>query len=151
MTNLFYHLKTKHVTEHQPYCQATQPTPRSSLQNAGQKKQEVIQISIKQSFSKGTPYSRKSPRWIEMTGAITVYLCKDTVPFQTVERRGFTATIRDIDPRHEVPSRKFFTGTEMLSSVKRLKRSCVTLNNGPVVEPYHGAFTSLNIHYTTDD
>ncbi len=83
-TNLFYHLKTKHVVEYQ-HCQAMQPTAKSSTKNTGQKKQELIQTSIQQSFSKGTPYIRKSPRWIEITRAITVYLCKDMVPFQTVE------------------------------------------------------------------
>ncbi|KAJ8012466.1 hypothetical protein DPEC_G00043110 [Dallia pectoralis] len=36
-TNLFYHLKIKHVTEYQ-HCQEMQPT--SSPKNAGQKKQE---------------------------------------------------------------------------------------------------------------
>ncbi len=96
-TNLFYHLKTKHVVEYQ-HCQAMQPTAKSSTKNAGQKKQELIQTSIQQSFSNGTPYIRKSSRWIEITRAITVYLCKDMVPFQTVERRGFKAMIRAIDP-----------------------------------------------------
>ena len=110
-TNLFYHLKAKHAIEYQE-CQAMQPKTSSSRKNVGQK-QELTQSSIQQSFSKGTPYNRNSPRWIEITRAITVYLCKDMVPFQTVERRGFIAMIRAIDPRYEVPSRKYVTETEM--------------------------------------
>ena len=49
-TNLFYHLKTKHIGEYHE-SQAMQPTPSSSLKNAVKKKQEPIQSSIQQSFS----------------------------------------------------------------------------------------------------
>lgn len=158
-TNLFYHLKTKHVVEYQ-HCQAMQPTAKSSTKNAGQKKQELIQTSIQQSFSKGTPYIRKSPRWIEITRAITVYLCKDMVPFQTVERRGFKAMIRAIDPRYEVPSRKYFTETEMPKLYAELRENVekelcdlkyfattTDLWSSRTMEP----FLSLTIHYITDD
>ncbi|XP_047656263.1 E3 SUMO-protein ligase ZBED1-like [Tachysurus fulvidraco] len=159
-TNLFYHLKTKHVVEYHQHCQAMQPTARSSTKNAGQKKQELIQTSIQQSFSKGTPYIRKSPRWIEITRAITVYLCKDMVPFQTVERRGFKAMIRAIDPRYEVPSRKYFTETEMPKLYAELRENVekelcdlkyfattTDLWSSRTMEP----FLSLTIHYITDD
>ncbi len=124
------------------------------------KKQELIQTSIQQSFSKGTPYIRKSPRWIEITRAITVYLCKDMVPFQTVERRGFKAMIRAIDPRYEVPSRKYFTETEMPKLYAELRENVekelcdlkyfattTDLWSSRTMEP----FLSLTIHYITDD
>ncbi len=137
-----------------------QPTAKSSTKNAGQKKQELIQTSIQQSFSKGTPYIRKSPRWIEITRAITVYLCKDMVPFQTVERRGFKAMIRAIDPRYEVPSRKYFTETEMPKLYAELRENVekelcdlkyfattTDLWSSRTMEP----FLSLTIHYITDD
>ncbi|GAA6096348.1 zinc finger BED domain-containing protein 1-like, partial [Tachysurus ichikawai] len=142
-------------TCHHQHCQA-----RSSTKNAGQKKQELIQTSIQQPFSKGTPYIRKSPRWIEITRAITVYLCKDMVPFQTVERRGFKAMIRAIDPRYEVPSRKYFTETgmpklyaELRENVEKelcdLKYFATTTDlwSSRTMEP----FLSLTIHYITDD
>ncbi|GAA6097629.1 zinc finger BED domain-containing protein 1-like [Tachysurus ichikawai] len=71
------------------------------------------------------------------------------VPFQMVERRGFKAVIRAIDPRYEVPSRKYFTETEMPKLYAELcenveKELCdleyFGYYNRPVVEPYHGAF-----------
>ena len=158
-TNLFYHLKTKHIGEYHE-SQAMQPTPSSSLKNAVKKKQEPIQSSIQQSFSKGTPYNRKSPRWMEITRAIIVYLCKDMVPFQAVERRGFNAMIKAIDPRYEVPSRKYFTETEMPKLYAELrekveKEMCdlkyfattTDLWSSRTMEPY----LSLTIHYITDD
>ena len=80
-TNLFYHLKMKRVTEYHE-CQAMQPTPSSSQKNAGQKKQEPFQSTIQQSFSKGTTYNRKSPRWMQITRAIIICFCKDMVPFK---------------------------------------------------------------------
>ncbi|KAF0022864.1 hypothetical protein F2P81_024845 [Scophthalmus maximus] len=158
-TKLFYHLKTKHVTEYQQ-CQAMQPNPSSSRKNAQQKKQEPIQSSIQQSFAKGNPYNRKSLRWIEITRAITVYLCKDMGPFQTVERRGFKAMIRAIDPRYKVPSRKYFTETEMPKLYAELREkvekelcdlkyfaTTMDLWSSRTMEP----FLSLTIHYITED
>ncbi|KAK0151906.1 Endoplasmic reticulum export factor CTAGE5 [Merluccius polli] len=82
------------------------------------------------------------------------------VPFQTVERRGFKAMIRAIDPRYEVPSRKYVTETEMPKLYAKLREkvekelcdlkyfaTTTDLWSSRTMEP----FLSLTIHYITDD
>ena len=91
-------------------------TPARSTNTGGNKKVTPAtqqQTSIVQAFSKSTAYDRKSKRWSDITRAVTTYLCKDMVPFYTVERSGFKEMIKTLDARYEPPSRKYFSETEM--------------------------------------
>lgn len=45
--------------------------------------------------------------------SITIHLCKDMVPIQTVEKPGFNAMLKTLDPRYIMPSRKYFTDKEI--------------------------------------
>ena len=105
-SNLFYHLKTKHVLEY-----AESQRLRSAQTPATPATQQ--QTSIVQAFSKSTAYDRKSKRWSDITRAITTYLCKDMVPFYTVEHSGFKEMIKTLDARYEPLRRKYFSETEM--------------------------------------
>ena len=51
-----------------------------------------------------SPYDKKSQRWNEITNAVTVYLCKDLVPFQNVDRKGFKDMVKTLDPRYALPA-----------------------------------------------
>ncbi|KAL3976330.1 CD59 antigen [Sarotherodon galilaeus] len=138
-SNLFHHLKTKHILEYQ---ESRRPISR--------------QTNIFQAFSKGTPYAKTSQRWIDITNAITVYLCKDMVPFLTVEKSGFKNMVKTLDPRYEVPDRKRFSRTEMpklfdqvREQVKKELRSIkhyattTDLWSSRTMEPY----ISLTVHF----
>ncbi|KAL3972567.1 protein-disulfide reductase (glutathione) [Sarotherodon galilaeus] len=112
-SNLFHHLKTKHILEYQESQKLR--TAQRPNQSSGNKKGDLTrqQTNIFQAFSKGTPYAKPSQRWIDITNAITVYLCKDMVPFLTVEKSDFKNMVKTLDPRYEVPDRKRFSRTEM--------------------------------------
>lgn len=111
-SNLFYHLKTKHVVEYEQSQTMRNAVPLKNQSSSGRKK-VTQQLSIAQAFSKGTPYDKKSQRWIDITHSIAVFLCKDMVPFQTVERSGFLDMVNTLDQRYVVPSRKYFSEVEI--------------------------------------
>ncbi|XP_034040262.1 zinc finger BED domain-containing protein 1-like [Thalassophryne amazonica] len=82
------------------------------------------------------------------------------VPFQTVERRGFKTMIGAIEPRYELPSRKYFTETEMPRLYSELREkverelcglkyfaTTADLWSSRTMDP----FLSLTIHYIRDD
>jgi len=69
--------------------------------------------TLTQAFDKGTPYDKSSKRWKEVTEAVTFYLAKDMVPLKTVENEGFKRLLKVVDPRSELPSRKYFSNTAM--------------------------------------
>ena len=98
-SNLFSHLKSKYVLEY-----AERQRLRSAQTPANTGGNKIVsattqqQPSIAEAFSKSIPYDRKSKRWNDITRAITTHLCKDMIPFQTVERSGFKDMTKTLDP-----------------------------------------------------
>ncbi|MEQ2225299.1 hypothetical protein ILYODFUR_016046 [Ilyodon furcidens] len=52
--------------------------------------------SLADTFARGTPYSKTSKRWVEITNAITFHVAKDKVPLSTVKIEGFGAIIKTL-------------------------------------------------------
>ena len=49
-----------------------------------------------------------------MTNVVTVYLSKDMVPFQNVDRKGFKEMVKTLDPsRYALPARTHFSQIAM--------------------------------------
>ena len=44
-----------------------------------------------------------------MTNAVTVYLSKDMVPFQNVDRKEFKEMVKTLDPRYALHARTHFS------------------------------------------
>ena len=105
-SNLFFHLKTKHVPEYESQRMRSTQMPAQSLNKGGKKKvcpTSQPQSSIVQAFLKSALCDKKSKRVrIDITKAITIHLCKDMVPFQTIEHNEFQDIIKTLDPRYVV-------------------------------------------------
>ncbi|XP_039515830.1 E3 SUMO-protein ligase ZBED1 [Pimephales promelas] len=113
----------------------------------------------KEAFEKGTPYDRTSKRWKDVTDAVTFYLAKDMIPIKTVENEGFKRMLKVVDPRYEIPSRKYFSATaiprlysecrnKMEQKVKNVMFFATTADlwSSRTSEPY----LSLTIHFIDD-
>ena len=48
-----------------------------------------------------------------MTNVVTVYLSKDMVPFQNVDRKEFKEMVKTLDPRYALHARTHFSQIEM--------------------------------------
>lgn len=160
-SNLFYHLRTKHVVEYE----ASQRRQRDIGGKRAHPSEEIgktkaKQQSIAQAFSKGTPYDRKNKRWIDITRSITTHLCRDMVPFQVVERQGFKDMVKTLDQRYDIPSRKYFAEVEMPhlheevrgrveQELRQVKHYATTTDlwSSRTMDPY----LSLTVHYITDE
>ncbi|XP_044130059.1 E3 SUMO-protein ligase ZBED1-like [Bufo gargarizans] len=144
--------------------QKLRPPPQTASQSSGNKKGGPApahqQTDIVKAFCKGTPYDKKNGRWIEITNAITLYLCKDMVPFLTVEKSGFQNMIKTLDPCYEVPSRKYFSQTEVpklydkvreqvKNELRSIKYYATTTDlwSSRTMEPY----ISLTIHFINEE
>ena len=51
------------------------------------------------------------PRARRITRSIATFICKDLRPYSVVERHGFRRMVNTLEPRYEIPSRKYFTET----------------------------------------
>lgn len=105
-TNLFNHLKRRHPKQYAESLAAKAKKATATPPAAAPKQQ-----SLTDAFSKLSPYDRGSKRWNNVTEAIAFHLAKDLRRLQTVEGIGFNKMIKVLDPRYELPSRKFFSQT----------------------------------------
>lgn len=98
-TNLFQHLRQNHSVEWEEYVQlhnadaSSCPTPKTSSKR---------QYTIATEFSNVIPYN-KSLRWKEI-----YHIAKYMIPIYTVEKAGFKKLLNTIDPKCQLPSRKYF-------------------------------------------
>ena len=150
-TNLHTHLE-----DHHPDVYAS-IAPTSSH---GKTKRKV-QPTLTQFIEKGKKYDPKSQRVQELNRAIARYIAKDMQPFHTVERQGFREMVHALDPMYELPSRKYFSTTEIPKLYMDVKESIVK----PAVQnaQYFSASTDLwtscsnhpylsfTIHFLTKD
>ena len=97
-SNLFSHLREHHPT----LFSALTPTTSKMRESS------VMQQTIESSVARGTMFSRDSPQHKELTQAIANHIGKDGVPLSTVERPGFKHMIHKLNPKYDLPSRKYF-------------------------------------------
>ncbi|KAF3856818.1 hypothetical protein F7725_017541, partial [Dissostichus mawsoni] len=115
-----------------------------------------IQMTLASSFSKSVPYDKKSSKWIEITAAVTQYIAKDMAPVSVVEKPGFQNLVKTLDPKYNLPGRKYFAEkalpalygevrekvTNQLTNVTHFSTT-TDLWSSRTCEPY----LSLTVHY----
>ena len=77
--------------------------------------------------------------WDEITNAITVYLCKDMVTFQIIDRKGFKEMVKTLYPRHALPARTHFSQIEMLL------RQCPKASGEQIHTIKHQRFSEMGV------
>ncbi|XP_067257230.1 E3 SUMO-protein ligase ZBED1-like [Chanodichthys erythropterus] len=118
-SNLFHHLKQFHPVEYSESQKikhhrnltvlvTSPPPPPSPSPSPAVSKVKPLQQSQIAAFM---PYDKQSKRNKDITKAITNFLAKDMMPFSTVENVGFRKMMSVIDPRYELPGRKYFSRT----------------------------------------
>lgn len=155
-TNLFYHLKTRHAEQYNDSLKMQQSTKA----NVKAVEKKSTQASIKESMFKGTPYDKDSRRHIEITDAISAYICVDMVPVYSVEKKGFRALVKTLDPRYKIPDRKHFSDVQLprkyeecrakvKEELEHVKYYALTTDlwSSRVTQPY----MSLTIHFINND
>ncbi|XP_073667609.1 E3 SUMO-protein ligase ZBED1-like [Paramisgurnus dabryanus] len=161
-SNLLQHLSRKHVLEYQECMKlkSADSAPSTSAGNTGKPKEKSSQMSLKDAFARGTFYDRKSKRWIEITNSITNHIAKDMVPLITVEKDGFKQMIKTLDPRYEMPSRKYFSQVAIPNLYQKHRAKLETdlatvhhfaattdLWSSRTMEPY----LSLTVHFISEE
>ncbi|KAK0144340.1 Zinc finger BED domain-containing protein 1 [Merluccius polli] len=118
--------------------------------------------TLEQAFSRQSAYATASKKAQDLTAAISYCIAKDMMPFQMVERPGFLRVMNVAVPHYKVPSRNFFSKTEipkMYNAVKADVRKSLAqgeffaattdiwTSESGAGQPY----ISFTIHYLTPD
>ncbi|XP_067226603.1 E3 SUMO-protein ligase ZBED1-like [Chanodichthys erythropterus] len=120
-TNLHDHLRVRHPAEY-----ATLSTRAGPSKKASQGQQMITGA-----FAKGTKYKTDSNRWRQLTDAVTRFLAKEMVSFNTVEKPSFKAMLRTFDKQYELPGRKYFSKTAIPNLFNEV-RSNITKELGDI-------------------
>jgi len=106
-SNLMTHLKEHHVELYTEALSA-QNSSRQDSQSSSSSQPPPDQPSITDAIEASKKFNVKSPRALELNRAVAYFIAKDELPFYTVEKPGFRALVAKLNPRYELPGRKYF-------------------------------------------
>ena len=112
-SNLLTHLRDHHpdlYAEAIPHCSHTTKATKH-------------QPTLHEVIDKTKKYAPKSSRAQLLNKAVAYYIAKDMQSLYTVEKPGFRHLIHTLDPKYNLPSRKYFTKQEiprMYSEIKEV-------------------------------
>ena len=78
---------------------------------------DVVELSKK--------YNSNSSQALELNRAVAYFIAKDAQPFYSVERPGFRAMIAKLNPRYELPGRKYFVEHQLPQLYNEVKTKIV--------------------------
>ncbi|XP_077101521.1 zinc finger BED domain-containing protein 4-like [Siphateles boraxobius] len=96
-SNLIKHLKSQHDNEYKEFTHASKPT----------------QPTLQKTLARRDNMSRDNPRAVKITQAIIEYIALSDQPLSEVENVGFLRLLHVLEPRYDVPSRRYMTDTEL--------------------------------------
>ncbi len=129
------------------------------MQQRGTSKEVRGQLSIAEGFTRGQPLDRSSPRWAQITTAVTRFIAKDMQPYSTVNDCGFRHLLQVLEPRYTPPDRKLLATKYMPAlyeqeKVRIQQKIEVIKDFGLTTDIWTSrakhAYISLTIHYIDD-
>ncbi len=112
-TNLFHHLRSHPLENEECLKLRTSEFQAGAILKKVPKQPTLTQLCLASSFSRTTAYDRNSQKQKEITSAVTYHIAKDMAPESVVEKSGFKKLINTLDPRHNLPSHKYFAETAL--------------------------------------
>ena len=114
MTNLLFHLRTKHPTE---FNKVSNPdnSPKGRLSSVNSKaasnSADSRQLTLLATIQATLPLPKSSTCYKKVTDAICYFLACDMQPYDTVNDEGFRHMLKVIEPRYSPPDRKTIANT----------------------------------------
>lgn len=72
-----------------------------------------MQPTLKETLQKQASYAPTSKNAKDLNGAVAYFISKEMMPFQIVEKPGFLKMMKTAAPLYKVPTRQFFSRTEV--------------------------------------
>ncbi|KAM4795879.1 zinc finger BED domain-containing protein 4-like [Rhinophrynus dorsalis] len=95
-SNLIKHLRLKHQSEHAEFVKGT----------SGSSQQ---QLTLQQTLARREKMSKENPRAIKITEALVHFIVLDDQPLSVVENKGFQRLVNVLEPKYDMPSRRYVT------------------------------------------
>ena len=147
-SNLMAHLKEHHAELYVEALSAQKSKDRrknvvdsdsASTSGTGKHSVSAPTNNIKEVLLASRKYTANSPQALELNKAVTYFIAKDAQPFSVVEKPGFKRMISKLNPRYQLPSRKYFVEHEIPQLYSQIKENTVVPK---LSEAKHFAVTS---------
>ena len=99
-------------------------------------------------FVKNNLYSQGSTKWKSLTNSMTHCIAKDILPIRIVEKEGFKALVKNLDPHYKLPSDLYSkTRASVESQISKTEYFAATTDiwSSNTMEPY----LSYTLHYVS--
>ena len=119
-SNLFKHLETSHP---EAYSEARKATRVKNM--------DMKQPTIEETIDKTKLYNPNSSRAQELNRAVASFIASEMQPYQILEKPGFKKMISKLDPKYQLPTRKYFSNNEIprmySKTVEKVKEDISTI------------------------
>ena len=111
-TNLIKHLKKHHAKEHAEFLQLNKT--KEAGDNTAQ------QLTLTDAFQRRNKFPKESLKALAITQKVLEFIVLDAQPMSVVEDEGFRRLLEHLEPRHCLPSRKYFSETALPDQYKKV-------------------------------
>ena len=108
-TNLVNHLKSKHKDLHQQYIDKKESMVAEAIARSQPSTSTSRQVTIAESIDRTRAWSTNDARALAVSRKIGEMIARDSQPYSIVSDCGFTALLKVLEPRYNLPSRKYIT------------------------------------------
>ena len=110
-SNLLRHLQKRHAVQYATInmnkCKTSSASGKKDISVAADSSTSS-QPSITSTFARATPLTPGNQHYEMITNAITHFLCKDNIPFNTVNRPSFQRLLNVLESRYQIPNKTTF-------------------------------------------
>ncbi|KAK0131747.1 Zinc finger BED domain-containing protein 4 [Merluccius polli] len=117
-TNLIKHLQKHHAKEHEEFQQLNRSKGTSG--DGGS-----TQLTLAETLQRREKIPNNSVKAMKITDKVLEFIVLDGLPMSSVEKLGFQRLMDHLEPRYNIPSRKYFSETALQ---EKFKKSCELLS-----------------------
>lgn len=125
-TNLVHHLKTKHSEDYAQYNRLKADSDGKQNENTSSKGKGLRQVSLQQTAELRKLWNINDPRGKRIHSKVGEMIAIDCQPVSIVDHKGFKSLVSTLEPKYQMPSRKYFLETIIPSIANKIKADIAT-------------------------
>ena len=107
-TNLVHHLKTQHDEEYARYNRLKADSKDKQNESSTSEGMQLRQVSLQETAELHKMWDINDPRVKKIHNNLGIMIAIDCQPVSVVDHEGFRSLISTLEPKYQIPSRKYF-------------------------------------------
>ena len=155
-SNLRKHLKVHHPEKLRQLEASEKAAAKTASKENSQNRSSSTVITLEDCLERSRPYPVDHPLARKITRLIDETVVVDCQPFSIVEDEGFVKLVKELQPRYQIPSRKYFSTTlipQMFEKCKETVQRIIQLQDFVAIwsSRGHDSVISFTAHFITEE